>query len=159
MKEYVGLLFCVCIAAAIVKAMVSENATKKYIEMICALCVICVISQPIIGYITETDGLSPMFDDKKEISENYDEIYNSYLMEQGLRAAEDHVSERVCESLETKVGAIRILLTTDEESGELISATAVVGIHAVDIPPEKIRETVRESLGVECEIVYELFDE
>ena len=159
MKEYLTVLLAVCSTAAVVKVLSPDNATKKYIEIICALCVICAVCQPIFGAINGVGGIMSHFDYDKDINENYDEIYKKYLDEQGIEMAQESISNALCDSVGADDGAIRIRIYIDEENGGVSSATALVGLSAVDVPPDDIRSFVRERLGVECEIVYKFFDE
>ncbi|MBE6577515.1 MAG: hypothetical protein E7653_05200 [Ruminococcaceae bacterium] len=159
MKEYILTLFCVCCVAAVIRTACPENATKKYIEMLCAVCVISAISLPIFGAFADFDGFDSVFVESGESDDNYDEIYKSYLNDKGVDSAESVISDTLCEQLGVDGGAIRIVLHIDEESSKVLSATAIIGNGAVDTDPALISSHIKNTLGVECDIVYELFDE
>ncbi len=159
MKGYIITLLCVCCVAAVIKTASPENATKKYIEMLCAVCVICAVALPAIGIIAEFEGFASIFDENTDTENNYDEIYKQYLNEEGVASAEDVISNSLCRRFGVEDGAIRVVLTLDEDGAAVASATAVIGKGAVDVDPSQVSSHICDTLGVECDIVYELSGE
>ncbi len=159
MKEYMIALFGVCCVAAVVKNVSSGNAMKKHIEIVCALCVISALVLPIFDVFSDFKGIDFVFEDNSYLEDDYVEIYNQYLVEKRVDLAETAISSSVCNSLGVADGAIRIKLYLDDSGAQIISATAVISKDAVTADPAEIALHIRQTLGVECEVVYQLFDE
>jgi hypothetical protein len=159
MKEYLIALFCVCCAAAVVKAISPEGATKKHIELICSVCIISAMALPLSNVISGITDIKSLFGDNEALVDNYDEIYKSHLLNEGIKSAEDAISRDVCKSVDVPDGAIKIRLYLNENGEEVSSATAIVGKDAVTADPKLIKDYVKSTLGAECEIVYDFNDE
>ena len=159
MKEYFIALFLVSCVAAIVKAVGNDGATKKYIEMICALCVISAVIIPILGVNADMSDIISFFDEIVGVEQNYDEIYNKYLLEEGVSAAEDRMSADVCQRLSVGEEAIKLRLVLAEDGSCVVGAKAYITNAALAADPSEVRGYVREVLGIECEIIYDIFDE
>ena len=106
MKEYLATLFGVCLLSAIVRAVTPESATKKYIEILCSLCVVAAIVLPIIKQISDYNGVDGLFEAIDYESYDYEEIYNSYIIDENIKMAQ----ETLARELENKFGADSVAL-------------------------------------------------
>ncbi len=157
MKEYIFTLFGVCIISGLVRVLAPEGASSKYLEIICSLCVICVLFAPLAGSLSEFGGIEYFFDENEyENSTNYDEIYNQFITEGQLSELEGMLEKDICEKLSLQENSIAIILDAASEGQkiELVGATAVISAKALSVPPDDVREYIGATLGVDCVIVY-----
>jgi hypothetical protein len=158
MKEYLITLFVVCAVSAIVRTVGPDGALKKYIELICAVCIIAVLVLPLGGVLSEVFELDTEFDTQKQETTNYDEIYKSYLLQMGTASAEERMSSELCRELGVDENSIRIRLHISDDGEKRISrADAIIGAGAIDVDPRSVSEAIKNKLGVECEIIYDIF--
>ncbi len=158
MKEYLGVLFGVCVVAAIVKVISPDNTTKKYIEMLCSLCVLCAVVAPIIQGAVSADGLEELFgEDGFEQNVSYEKIYDLYIIEGQVSAAEDVLAAELVEMLGEQSGALIVSLDVDTTEGTptLTGASVLIGLSALDADPDVIKAYIMERVGVECQIIYD----
>ena len=160
-KAYLWSLTLVCIASAVVRVATGNSATKKYIDLLCSICVICAIIIPVIREIPSFDGekIEDLIDgitDEYTVSD-YDEIYKSYLLEQNLKEAESVLQTELCQRLSLDRDSVKITLRADATSEGVTVSEAVVslGKGAYSADPERIAEYVRERVGAECRIIYD----
>ncbi len=159
MREYIITLFLVCCVAAIIRAVGKDSATKKYIELVCALCVISALVLPIFGANIDDFDIGAIFDETENKGQNYDEIYKNYLLQEGKSSAENAIASDVCKQLGVSAGGVSIRLTLNEDGTEIVAATAIVSGEAVNTDPSLIKQYISQALGTDCEIGYKLFDE
>ena len=161
MIEYLYSVALTCIAAAVIQT-AGKSVSKKYIDIICSLCVICAVVFPVIKAVSDIDANS-VPDFLNDISYEYEtensvEIYNSYLHFVSVEDAETLLCEELSKKLGTNLGEIEIDLVTDRSEDKPYITDVVVCIHggAVNADPEIIKEYVGEKTGVNCRIIYEI---
>ncbi len=157
MKEYLSVLVCVCAASGLVRAVSPEGTGKKYIEMICSLCVIIAISVPLVSGIFGLADMNERLDaEGGQLTENYGEIYNSFLREGEISAAEKSLGEGLAAYVGAQQDTLRVKIEYEQNEGKTLLTGAKVYIlpKAISASPEKIKEYIKNALGVECEIIY-----
>lgn len=162
MKSYLLTLFGVCLVSVIVRIISPEGATKKYIEMICSVCVIAAVAMPVVKAITGFDGDNIDIGLGGEYEEqDYGEIYNSNLLNENRLAAEELLKNELTGLLSVSSDSLRVSLRVSQSAdGAVIdSATVYIGGGAVASDPQRIKDYIGERLSVECQIIYEIFDE
>ena len=106
-----------CISAAIIRSAADDNASKKYIDMLCTLCVICALVLPVFPLIPYIDEYSveEFFDDDSLSVMNMDgnEIYNNYLRSVSVEQAELYLESEVSAMLDLDVEEIDVRLISD----------------------------------------------
>ena len=160
MKQYLVALLGVCAVAAVVRGVAFESSVKKYLEMLCAVCVIGAVTVPMVTVVAELGGVGELFSPEDTAQElDYDEIYNQYLVEGNLRASEQLLSEELCKRFERENGSIDVGLSADIGGAGITLTGVVITLKngAVSVDPQELGDYLRERLGLECEIVYELF--
>ena len=161
MKQYLVALLGVCTVASVVRGLALEGSVKKYLEMLCAVCVIGAVAVPMVTLMAELGGIGELFSPDEMADElDYDEIYNEYLVEGNLRASEALLEGELCRHFERELGSIGVGLFC-ETSNEGISLTGVritLTNGALSVDPQELKDYVLERLGLECEIVYELLN-
>ena len=162
MKEYLITLFLVCLVSAIVKTASPEGAMKKYIDILCSVCVISAVILPISTEISSIDSISQvLFGDMDTESENYDEIYNNYLLEHSKENAKRVLEEELCGLFGKQNGAIGIHLGLQDDgvSVSVSSVKVILTPAAIDCAPRIIDEHLLERTGCKCEIIYDNINE
>jgi len=156
MKEYLSALLVTCIISATVRIITPDGAVKKYIKTLCSLCVVCVVITPIIGGISSLYDIESRFSELEYDTENYDEIYKSYLLDKNVELAEQALAKQLAEHLGVVPNGLSVTLCT-EQDGETVSVTEVrvtLGAATVMADPEQIKSFIAEHVGTECEIIY-----
>lgn len=161
MRTYLSALFGVCLVSAIIKVISPEGATKKYIEMLCSLCVISAVIFPMGRQISEDYGIGDLIPDIEYESESYDEIYNQYLLDQNIKNACEVLRTELCERLGTDSSEIEVKISTEDIDGEIKvrSVSVILGVGAITADPDEIKEYIYERTECECEIIYEIIGE
>ncbi len=157
MKEYLAVLLGVCFASGLVRAISPEGSGKKYVEIICALCVISAIATPLIKGIEELVSFDGELEfEYSEHTESYDEIYNSYIISGNASAACDALADGIAEYASAPREGISVSLDYTQGENEISVSRARVYIYprAIATDPQKIREYIKSTLGTECEIIY-----
>ena len=161
MKEYLLILFGVCVLAAIVRVISPDGVMKNYIELICALCVIAAIAAPLSQILSEIGDVDISISENQTNMENYDEIYNLYLAEGSLDDAE-RILEQELEAVFLQGSGdvdVNARAQTCEDGVKVVGIDVTLIGGAVLADPEAVIEYVLARTGVECQIIYELYDE
>lgn len=164
-RAYLWSLTLVCVASAVVRAASGNDATKKYIDLLCSLCVICAIVIPVAREFSEldADGIGEFFEEDvfEYGQEDYGEIYNSYLHEGSVTLAEETLENGLLNALELGAGDIKVTLLTDTsgETPRVCEAVATLYGKAYAADPELIKSYIEEQTGAECRIIYGNVDE
>ncbi len=162
MKSYLLTLFGVCLVSVIVRVISPEGVTKKYIEMICSVCVIAAVAMPVVKAIIGFDGDNIGIGLGNEYEEqNYGEIYNSNLLNENRLAAEEMLKNELVGLLSVSSDSLRVSLRVSQNADGVVidSATVYIGGGAVAADPQRIKDYIGQRLSVECQIIYEIFDE
>ncbi len=156
MESYIKVIFTVCVTAAIIKMAAPESSLTKYLQMLCSLCAIAVIAVPIYQLASDTDAIMSLVDNFEVETENYEEIYKSYLVNGELENAERVLSEELCSALGADKASLYVHLNAEYSAGEteLISADVLIYPSGITVSPEQIRSYIKERLSVECRIIY-----
>lgn len=157
MKEYLWTLFGVCATSAIVGAISPEGAMKKYISILCSLCVTVAVISPLISEISSLDDIGELLElDVGYDATDYEEIYNGYLLEQNLSLACETLEAELAERFSVENGELTVALEAVDVDGEISvsSATVYIGLGAVTVDPAEIKAYMLERTGCECEIIY-----
>ena len=161
MKEYLATLFGVCLLSAIVRAITPESATKKYIEILCSLCVVAAIVLPIIKQISDYNGVDGLFEEIDYESYDYEEIYNSYIMDENIKMAQETLACELENKFGTDSGSIGVRLITEIIDGEIKTrlVKVILSAKAIAISPQEIENYIAQRLNCECQIIYDSIDE
>ena len=158
MQEYFGVLFSVCILSGIISVITPSESVKKYIEYICALCVISCMVLPIFDVFPSKIDIFDNLDDYEANMENYDEIYNSFWAEQDEKNAASALCDGLAESLSFPVDYFRVGLLTSGSGVERTLEGVTVYItdaRGIAADPQKIRAYVKNMANTDCEIIYD----
>ena len=164
-KNYLWSLTLVCAAAAVVKVAAGDGPMKKYIDMICSICVVCALILPVLRdfspYNAEDIGEMFEYSGQSEGREYYEEIYNSYLLSGNVEIAESDICGGLANTLGVAQTNVSVSLVTECADEEITVSEAVVELsgEACFADPEIIKEYIMSRLEVECRIIYKNKDE
>ncbi len=159
MQEYFSVLFSVCIVSGIVSALTPSESTKKYLEYLCALCVICCMVIPISRILPADRGIFDILGDSLSSGQDYEAIYNEYWAASDERRACDALAEGLAARLGISADKLRVELNVSRTDGGRVLEKVrvyITDISALAADPELIGAYIRESAGVECEIIYDI---
>lgn len=162
MTEYFTALFFVCLLSGIIGVLTPSDSVKKYIEYLCALCVIMAIVMPISPIILTQNSIFDIFDDYENDGLNYDEIYNNFWNNEDERAIAQTLSARLADKLDISDEWFSLeLCVSRTEDGRVLDGVRlyITDVRAISANPETIRRYFADEVGVDCEIVYKFSDE
>ncbi len=150
--------------ASVIKAAAPESSLTKYLQMLCSICTVAVIALPIYSALTDKNEIANFFESiefETESTESYEEIYNTYLINGELENAERVLSESLCKAVGAGSGTVEVRLEGEYGEGEIrvVGADALVHKGAIAVSPDKIKTYIKDTLRVECRIIYLFNDE
>ncbi len=160
MGEYVAVIFGVSLAAAVVRMLAPEGSVKKYIQMLCSLCVVCALALPVTSFAQRLKNGEFSFDEidiKLDMdSQSYEEIYNQSLLQISISDAEKALSEELCKKFSVSDGALSVLLECEstEDGIRIVGVSVLIGKKGITVSPDDITKYVAERLDTDCRIVY-----
>ncbi len=156
MENYIRVIFTVGVAAAVIKASAPESSLSKYLQMLCSLCAVAVMALPIYEAISDRDAVIDFAENIEFETQDYEEIYNSYLASGELQAAENILSSELCKAVGAKADSLCVRLDAERADGEIrvVGADVMIYSNGITASPDKIKEYIFEQLQVECRIIY-----
>ena len=162
MQEYFTALFFVCVLSGVVNVLSPSDSAKKYIEYLCALCVITAMITPIFHVLPTKNDFMDILGEYGPESQSYEEIYNNFWNAEDERSA----AQALAVSLADQLGMSREwfyaeLCVLREGGNRTLEGVRlhITDIRAIAADPEIIRTYFLETVGVDCEIVYDINDE
>lgn len=162
MKQYLLLVFGVCLVSGAIRVISPEGAMKKHIEMLCSLCLAAAVVIPLVSMISGMDG-EGMLDGilGGYETQDYEKIYGDYVVSGNMENVEAVMAEELAEMLDVNVGDITvgIILERQDDTCKVTNTYVILRAGAVACDPDIIKDHVYERLGIECEIIYSINDE
>lgn len=163
MREYIIALIGVAVVCGLIQILAplsSSGGGDKYLRLLGALCVLCVLISPIGALLKGIGGLEVDIADKiyneKNEKEKYEEIYNQSIKDHSAQALEKS-AEKVLEK-ELGIGerevSVKIELCEIDGETSIGGAKAIITPEGVGRDPRDISACVSAYLGCECEIIY-----
>ncbi len=156
MEAYIRVIFTVCVTAAVIRALAPESSLTKYLQMLCSLCAVAVIALPVYQLLTSTDAVSQLLEGIEVQTEDYEEIYNDFLVNGELENAERVFSEELCRAVSAERGTLFVRLDASYSEGEMqiVGADVLIYSGALTVPPNEIKAYIAQRLALECRIIY-----
>lgn len=160
MREYLFGVTLTCISAAIVRSAVDDSVSKKYIDILCSLCVVCSLVLPVFPLISSIDeyDLEAFFDENAltVMESDSDKIYNDYLRSVSVEQAEFFLESDICDSLNLEEKEVDIRLLSETVDDRVVVTEAVVYLYdsAASKDPAVIKDYIKAKIGVDCQIIY-----
>ncbi len=158
MKEYLMTLTAVSLWSGLVGMISPEGDMKKYVRLLCTLCFLCIMVQPLIPLLSEDrDPLGELISAGEGNGEQYEEIYENTLLSGGRSYAESVIEAQLesAFSLPSKSLTVRATVKTEGDTTELTEITVLLRDAAVFADPKEITDYVNQSFHCPCTVVYD----
>ena len=164
MREYVITFVCVALACGLIQMLVPQGdggGIKKYMSLVCGLCVLCVTISPISRIVSDMsslgeelfDGISTPYPDK----DDYSQIYDDSLIEAGEVNMSSGLKALISRDLGVDESDIDVSVKLREGEDKYLPEKVTVFLYgkAVLCDPHKVIEYVNALLGCECQVIYQ----
>lgn len=148
--EYLCDAVMISVSAALVSVLSSVigGASKKYIELLVGISVICALVGPFTSLIKSADEISLSF---STLEQKYEyEDYEGVILRRAESVAAERASELVCEKFMMDSGDIRVAVNAELVGDEVKIVSAY--FECDTIKRRAIKEYLSEILG--CEVEY-----
>lgn len=157
MKEYILSMVAVCIICIIVKEIFpDENSLKGHINLVCGLCILCVMIYPVcnlIRFVSEFDFSSIVTPDT-EYGEKYEyeSVFDNYLCNMQLESIKSEIKNCLKDTCGLHDEDMEIYLYTENENGKLYIKRVTVSLfgRGVFCDSNKIKTEVQRLCS--CEV-------
>ena len=159
MKEYLMTLISVSLLSGIMGMISPEGDLKKYVRLLCTLCVFCAMISPAFslwqGMGSSGEEILGELIDKEDV--NYDEIYKDSLLSFGEVQAEETIKSNILERFLLSEDSIDVEVKSQSENDieEWIAVTVLLRDEAIFTDPREILSLVESMVSCSCVIVYE----
>ena len=160
MKEYIAMLLCVGGLGGVFEMLCQSNGDmKRYVRLLCSLCVLCVIAAP-IGSVLENirngEILGMQKDDLILSEEEYEETFYEYLLYCNSAAVSEYLEEELRKTFDLDSDDLEIYteLFGNGEENAISRLTVYINDPALDVDPRKLKNTLYSLTKIECEIIY-----
>ena len=157
MQEYMMTLVVSSLVMGVVGAL-CPNGHKKYLRLLCGLCMIALLVSPIPSYLESAEIFSESaWGDDEEGESSYEEIYHNTILTSHIKQAEESMESMIAQefSLRSEEISISILYENIDEKCLLKKAIVSLSGSAILQEPREMIEYVEARLNCPCEIVYD----
>lgn len=159
MKEYLMTLTGVSILCGVIEMLSAEGNLKKYVRLLCALCMLCAVASPLFQILSDGDfDPRSLWEDLGEREEeDYYEIYNQSLLKNETKYAENILKNMVLKefSLSESSLELRLKIVSKNETYEAETVYVILRDEAVLVNPKKMTDFLNEQAKCECVLIYE----
>ena len=161
MKEYFLTVIVVAIIGGIVISLEGGKGSGRYIRLLCGVCTAGCIVLPIASLIADgwsaDEGILELFE-QEQFLENYDEYYNYALDNAENINADNILKSNIIQALSLDDSDIDVHIVVGNNGGEKYIDIVEVTIYAqgLDIDPRLVQKYVKELLGCQCVIYYDV---
>ena len=154
MKEYLLTLMGVSLLNGIVGVLSPEGAMKKYVRLVGALCLICVIAQPIFSLLSGNGwrmdrlwkGVS------SEESASYEVLYEEMILSGSEQYAQARLTGEIAKKFDLSDDSFSVTVRGGEQEA---TVTVVLRDAAIFVDPKEIIAYMQESYGCACTVIYD----
>jgi hypothetical protein len=159
MKQYWITFVAVAILNGVVGMIAPEGDIKKYVRLLGALCLLCAVVQPILGWSAEGGEWTEFLwgETEETVRSDYDEIYNQSLLQGGEKNAEILIKNRILEKFELSDESVdvRVNFAIENEKVRLEEICLTIRKEAVLVDPRILTEYINEAYACSCTVVYD----
>lgn len=159
MQNYLNTLLSVSLLGGMLSMLSPGGDLKKYLRLICSLCLLCAMVSPIFSVLAEgelsLDGLWEQIESSESL--DYDEIYNQSLQNGNRESAKNIVKERILSEFDLSDDAIDVEAVFDIKNEKYSLAEIRVILHpkAIFVDPTVLCKWVNETYSCPCVAVYD----
>ena len=159
MKGYLISIAAVSVFCGVVDLLSPQNDMRKYLKLLCGICVLCIIAEPLTSVFKNFGGLlEGMADSEIEISQSdYTKMFEDNLR----RGAADEVARYVKEKLSEELNAsaedfdLSVVLEEKEGSYRAVRATVRIFRSGLALNAGEMVNAVENILDCPCAVIYE----
>ena len=160
MKEYFLAILAIAVIGGIIISLSPDGASAKYIRLLCGICTVGCIVIPIVSYAAQSNILDEnwlLIFDSDQYVDQYDEIYNSALVDAEISNADYLLKNKIIQEFVIKDEDFDVHIKINEESVEKYIECVELRIYAqgIEIDPHSIEKYVKNLLGCECITYYD----
>ncbi len=159
MKEYLMTLSGVMILSVLIGTACAEGNVKKYVRLLCALCLLCALISPLLRIWSEGDfDVSRLWENTVESEEDrYDEIYHQALIRNEISYAERLLKKQISERFNLDGSTFDTVIETVVKNGtyEPSRIRIILRDEAIFADPTKLIQYVNQTQKCECVIIYD----
>jgi hypothetical protein len=155
MESFVITLIAVAVLNGAVGMISPEGDVRKYVRLVGSLCILCVMAYPLISFMGEGIPMPDISHNVEENVQNYEDIYESALLDGGKSVVEQSVKSRLSEKFSLSGESFDVKLILDEEELRVSSVNVYLHSTVINIDPRKISDFVSSDMGYRCEIIYD----
>ncbi len=161
MKEYfVGIIAITFLGGIMI--MLSPQGYTKHLRLLCGLCSAALILLPLFSFVSGGGGaiedIADIFSQEEYQKEYYEEIYNGSLLLSEKENAEKILKAEIKRAVSTNNDNFDVNIVIDKNSDEIYirSVEIIIRASGVSIDPRSVEKYIKETLGCECVIIYDL---
>ena len=158
MREYLMTLIAVSLFSGIVGMISPEGDLKKYVRLLCTLCLLCAMIGPVLTFFADSafsaeDWLEEV--EKEEI--NYEEIYNNALISGEEAQAAETIQNSILQTFSLPSGSLEVSVKSKSknDTDSPLDVTVILRDEAIFADPKKILAHIEKMGDCRCVIVYE----
>ena len=158
MREYLMTLIAVSLFSGIVGMISPEGDLKKYVRLLCTLCLLCAMIGPVLTLFADSafsaeDWLEEV--EKEEI--NYEEIYNNALISGEEAQAAETIQNSILQTFSLPSGSLEVSVKSKSknDTDSPLDVTVILRDEAIFADPKKILAHIEKMGDGRCVIVYE----
>ena len=160
MKTYILSLISVAIISGIIEILTPSGVSdgiKKHVRLLLAICVLCVVVNPVGAFLEELSSVGYGIFDKEgndSEKEDYLGVFEENLAHHSAHAISLGVEKMICKKFSLEGEDIEVYVTLSGEDSVDKAAVILSGL-AVTQDPREIKGYVSSLIGAEVEIIYE----
>lgn len=162
MQQYCYGVFVLCIVCALVELLSPAGeggGIARHIKLMSALCVLCVLTQPLLLVAQEWEGipdrleewLGPSVENNDEQKEQWEQQSNALTAEYAAIA----IHGMLCEQFSMDVADCRVSVRLTEDGTALAHVRVALSGHAIWQDTHRMEAYLTESLACDCTIYIE----
>ena len=159
MRGYLISIVAVSVFCGVVDILSPQNDMRKYLRLLCGICVLCIITEPLTSVFKNFGGLlEGLAETDIEISQtDYTKIFEDNLR----RGAADEVARCVKDRISVKMNIsddkfdVSVVLDEKEGSYGAIRATVRIFPSGLALDAKQIADMVGNILDCPCTVIYE----
>ena len=156
MSGFILTALSVALLSGVIGMLSPEGSSKKYVRLVGTLCILCALSSPLVGLVTDGETGIELLLPEGDGGEEYEEIYKEAIAEGVRKNAEAAVKDMLTSHFDLAEEDLDISLSVERRETKYVvgSATVILKSSLVSTDPREISEYIKCELGCPCSVVY-----
>lgn len=159
MRGYLISIVAVSVFCGAVEILSPQNDMRKYVRLLCGICVLCIIAEPLTSVFKSFGGLfDGMADADIEISQSdYTKIFEDSLRSGAADEVARYVKEKLSEEMNISGDKFDVSVVLEEKEGSYHAARATVRIFpsGLALDAKEMVNALGNILDCPCAVIYE----